>query len=80
MEFETLEKQCWSYIRNMKTAMYYFYKGFEHNLHIFLIRKNLAEHWDLPKTGILYSKDVAFDVLVQHIDRICLMSHAVAVS
>jgi hypothetical protein len=22
-------------------------------------RKNLAEHWDLPNTGIFYSKDVA---------------------
>jgi hypothetical protein len=26
---------------------------------IFIISKNLAEHWDLPNTGIFYSKDVA---------------------
>jgi hypothetical protein len=23
------------------------------------LSKNLAEHWDLPNTGIFYSKDVA---------------------
>jgi hypothetical protein len=37
----------------------FFYKRFAHNLPIFLISKNLAEHWDLPNTGIFYSKNVA---------------------
>jgi hypothetical protein len=60
IEFETLEKQCWSYLRNIKAALnYFFYKRFAHYLPIFIISKNLAEHWDLPNTGIFYSKDVA---------------------
>jgi hypothetical protein len=59
IEFETLKKQFWSYVRNIKTAInYFFYKRFAQNLPKFLLRKNLAEHWDLP-TGIFYSKDVA---------------------
>jgi hypothetical protein len=37
----------------------FFYKRFAHNLPILLISKTLAEHWDLPNTGIFYSKDVA---------------------
>jgi hypothetical protein len=28
IEFETLGKQCWSYKRNIKTAINYFYKMF----------------------------------------------------
>jgi hypothetical protein len=64
IEFETLEKQCWSYLSNIKTALnYFFYKRFAHYLPIFIIRKNLAEHWDLPNTGIFYSKDVASGLL-----------------
>jgi hypothetical protein len=60
IEFETLKKQCWSYLRNIKTAInYFFYKRFVQNLAKFLLSKNLAEHWDLPNTGIFYSKDVA---------------------
>jgi hypothetical protein len=60
IEFDTLEKQCWSYLRNIKTAInYFFYKRFAHNLPIFLKGKNLAEHWELPNTEIFYSKDVA---------------------
>jgi hypothetical protein len=39
IEFETLEKQCWSYIRNIKTAVNYFYTYFTDNLPIFLIGK-----------------------------------------
>jgi hypothetical protein len=60
IEFETLKKQCWSYLRNIKTAInYFFYKRFAQNLAKFLLSKNLAERWDLPNTGIFYSKDVA---------------------
>jgi hypothetical protein len=35
------------------------YKRFAQNLAQFLLSKNLAEHWDLPNTGIFYSKNVA---------------------
>jgi hypothetical protein len=35
------------------------YKRFAQNLAKFFLTKNLAEHWDLPNTGIFYSKDVA---------------------
>jgi hypothetical protein len=38
-ECETLEKWCWSYLRNIKAAINYFYKNFPHNLTIFLIGK-----------------------------------------
>jgi hypothetical protein len=59
IEFEKLEKQCWSFVRNINTAINYFL----HVLHIIYThishRKNLAEQWDLPNTGIFYSKDVA---------------------
>jgi hypothetical protein len=48
IEFETLEKQCWSYLRNIKTAINYFYKHFAHNLHL-----------EMSNIGIFYSKDVA---------------------
>jgi hypothetical protein len=38
IECETWEKQCWSYLRNIRTAInYFFYKRFAHNLLIFLI-------------------------------------------
>jgi hypothetical protein len=40
IKFETLEKQRWSYLRNIKTARNYFYKHFA----------KVAEHWDLPNT------------------------------
>jgi hypothetical protein len=40
IEFETLEKQCWSYLRSIKTAINYFFnKHFTLNLPIFLIGK-----------------------------------------
>jgi hypothetical protein len=39
IEFEMLEKQCCSYLRNIKTAINYVCKRFEHNLLIFLIGK-----------------------------------------
>jgi hypothetical protein len=44
----------------------FFYKRFAPNLPIFLISKNLAEHLDLPNTGIFYSKDVASVENSQH--------------
>jgi hypothetical protein len=49
IEFETLEKQCWSYLRDIKIAIsYFFYKRFAHNLPTYISqKKNLAEHWDL---------------------------------
>jgi hypothetical protein len=61
IEFETLKKQCWSYQKNIKTAVnyFFFYKRFAQNLAKFLSSKNLAEYWDLPNTGIFYFKDVA---------------------
>jgi hypothetical protein len=66
IEFETLEKQCWSYIYGInKTAIIFNnnnltnLSGFAHILYHFLIGKNLAEHWELPNTGIFHSKDVA---------------------
>jgi hypothetical protein len=59
IKLEMLERQCWSYLRNIKTAINYFYKRFKHNLPTVLIGKNLAEQWDLPNTGIFFSKDVA---------------------
>jgi hypothetical protein len=37
----------------------FFYKRFAQNLAKFLLSKNLADHWDLPNTGIFYAKDVA---------------------
>jgi hypothetical protein len=36
-----------------------FLQTFAQNLAKFLLSKNLAEYWDLPNTGIFYSKDVA---------------------
>jgi hypothetical protein len=50
IEFEMLEKQCWSYQRQQKTIVY---KHFAHNLPIFLI----GEIW--LNIGIFHSKDVA---------------------
>jgi hypothetical protein len=41
IDFEMLEKQCWSYLRNIKTF-------YTESIHISL-RKNFAEHWDLHK-------------------------------
>jgi hypothetical protein len=55
IEFEILEKQCWSYLGKIKAAINDFYK----RLHIIYHRKNLAEHWDLQNTGVFYSTDVA---------------------
>jgi hypothetical protein len=56
---KTLEKQCWSYLRNIKTAINYLLQTF-HTLSTHISdRKNVAEHWDLPNTGILYAKSVA---------------------
>jgi hypothetical protein len=55
IEVETIEKQCWSYLRNIKPARTISYECFAHYLPIFLIRKI----WDVPNTGIFYSKDVA---------------------
>jgi hypothetical protein len=53
LKIETLKKQCWSYLRKIKTAInYFFYKLFAQNLAKFLLSKNMAEHWDLPNTGI----------------------------
>jgi hypothetical protein len=39
----------------------FFYRRAQ-NLSKFLLSKNLAEHWDLPNTGIFYSKDVASEL------------------
>jgi hypothetical protein len=58
IEFDMLEKQGWSYLRNIKIAINFFFKRFTHISH----RKNLAEHWDLPNTGIFYSKEVASEL------------------
>jgi hypothetical protein len=54
-------KQCWSYLRNIMTAInYFFVTNVLHIIytHIFH-RKNLAKHGDLQNTGIFYSKDLA---------------------
>jgi hypothetical protein len=60
IEFETLDKTVLVISMNFKTAINYFlYLGFPQNLSIFLMSKNLAEHWEMPNTGIFYSKDVA---------------------
>jgi hypothetical protein len=56
IEFETLEKQYWSYLRNTKTAINYFLQTFRTESTHISHRKNLA---DMPNTGIFYSKDVA---------------------
>jgi hypothetical protein len=46
IEFEMLEKQCWSYLRNIERAInYFFYKRFAHNLSIFSLEK-FDKHWD----------------------------------
>jgi hypothetical protein len=40
IEFKSLEKQCWSYLMNIKTAInYFFYKRFTHKLPTFLTGK-----------------------------------------
>jgi hypothetical protein len=40
IELELLENHFWSYLRNIKTAInYFFYKCFAHNLPIFLVGK-----------------------------------------
>jgi hypothetical protein len=36
-----------------------FNKRFAQNVAKLLLSKNLAEHWDLPNTGIFYSKGAA---------------------
>jgi hypothetical protein len=61
IEFETLKKQCWSYLRNinMTAINYFFLQTFCSKSSQISFKKNLAEHWDLPNTGIFYSKDVA---------------------
>jgi hypothetical protein len=58
-EFETLEKSCLSYLRNIKTAINYNF--FTNVLHIpiFIIRKTWQNNGIGKKTGIFYSKDVA---------------------
>jgi hypothetical protein len=43
----------------LKTAINFFYKRYAHNYTHVSHRKNLADRWDLPNAGILYSKDVA---------------------
>jgi hypothetical protein len=42
----------------IKTAINYFLQMFRTLSTEISPRKNLAEHWDLPNTGIFYSKDV----------------------
>jgi hypothetical protein len=65
IEFESLEKQGWSYIRKIKTAKNYLCQTFFTSSTHISRRKNLAELWDLPNTlGIFYSKVVA-SVLVE---------------
>jgi membrane protease subunit (stomatin/prohibitin family) len=60
IEVETLKKQSWSYLRNIKTAINNFcLQTFCSKSSQFLLSNYLAEHWDLPNTGIFYSKDVA---------------------
>jgi hypothetical protein len=49
-------------IFRLENPSVFLYKRLTHNLPIFLIGKNLAEHWDLPNTGIFYSKDVASEL------------------
>jgi hypothetical protein len=52
-------KQCWSSLRNVHTAINYFFHKFRTKSTHISHRKNLAEHWDLPNTGIFYSQDIA---------------------
>jgi hypothetical protein len=54
-EFETLEKQCLSYVRNTtgKTSInYFFLQTFRTQSFHIAHRKKLAEHWDLSNIGI----------------------------
>jgi hypothetical protein len=45
--------------KDIKTAINYFLQTFcVYSTHV-SHRKNVAEHWDLPNTGIFFSKDVA---------------------
>jgi hypothetical protein len=37
----------------------FFFTNVSHILYPYFSRKNLADHWDLPNTGIFNSKDVA---------------------
>jgi hypothetical protein len=63
IEFETVEKQ-WSYLRNIKTAInYFFLQMFSTKSTHISHRKNEAELWDLPNTWTFYSKDVASAML-----------------
>jgi hypothetical protein len=59
IEFQT----CWKnsvvhILRNIKTSINYFLQTFRTLSTHISHRKNLAEHWDLPNTGIFYSKNV----------------------
>jgi hypothetical protein len=77
IEFETLKKQFWSYLRNIKTTINYFFTNVLLKIYP-NVSENLAEHWDLPNTGIFYSKDVASgtilnSLLFSHFEKIyCL--------
>jgi hypothetical protein len=54
------KEQCWSYLRNIRTTINYFFTNVAHIIYpYFSYRQNLAQHWDLPNTGIFNSKDVA---------------------
>jgi hypothetical protein len=56
IEFETLEKQRLSYIRNIKTAINYFFTNVSYIIYPYF---SSEKHWDMPNNGIFYYKDVA---------------------
>jgi hypothetical protein len=58
-----------SYLGNIKTAIKDFLQTFRTKSTHISLRKNLAKHWDLPNTGIFYSKDVAFANTVTSIEN-----------
>jgi hypothetical protein len=67
IEFETLDKPCWSYLRNIKTAKL-FLQTLSHIIYPYISqRKNLAKQWDSPNTGIFYSKDVASGIICRFV-------------
>jgi hypothetical protein len=56
IKLETLNKQCWPYLRNIKTAINYFLQTFRTSSTHISHRKNLAEYWDLRTLEFSISK------------------------
>jgi hypothetical protein len=59
IELETLEKQCWSYLRNIKTVINYFLPNISLIIYPYFSYEKSGWTLGLPNTGIFYSKDVA---------------------